>query len=276
MKTFILRIALVLVSFVSSVATAQEKTVVTNDGTVYELVQPAQQPTAVMPGQKIRLGEQCTIARDGFWHQTTTCVWEQTLVASDEDLTVEAGGSASDTFVREDVVAIFIGISCMLLAMLLVHWAISSAATAATATAATAAAATAATGGKITAIGVGVEGLRGAAGRRPGDGRVVADDFESVRRTIERDFERIPGGHFVPVDVGVVVDLYARAADGDRIARAPVEPGRETCLPRVPVRRIPDGHVDFHLRTPGFERIPAGDTEPDLLAIDRRFDRWRG
>lgn len=134
MKTFILRIALVLVSFVSSVATAQEKTVVTNDGTVYELVQPAQQPTAVMPGQKIRLGEQCTIARDGFWHQTTTCVWEQTLVASDEDLTVEAGGSASDTFVREDVVAIFIGISCMLLAMLLVHWAISSA-TAATAAA---------------------------------------------------------------------------------------------------------------------------------------------
>ena len=128
MKTFILRIALVLVSFVSSVATAQEKTVVTNDGTVYELVQPAQQPTAVMPGQKIRLGEQCTIARDGFWHQTTTCVWEQTLVASDEDLTVEAGGSASDTFVREDVVAIFIGISCMLLAMLLGHWAISSAA----------------------------------------------------------------------------------------------------------------------------------------------------
>jgi hypothetical protein len=139
MKTFILRIALVLVSFVSSVATAQEKTVVTNDGTVYELVQPAQQPTAVMPGQKIRLGEQCTIARDGFWHQTTTCVWEQTLVASDEDLTVEAGGSASDTFVREDVVAIFIGISCMLLAMLLVHWAISSA-TAATATAAAVAA----------------------------------------------------------------------------------------------------------------------------------------
>lgn len=135
MKTFILRIALVLVSFVSSVATAQEKTVVTNDGTVYELVQPAQQPTAVMPGQKIRLGEQCTIARDGFWHQTTTCVWEQTLVASDEDLTVEAGGSASDTFVREDVVAIFIGISCMLLAMLLVHWAISSATAAATATA---------------------------------------------------------------------------------------------------------------------------------------------
>jgi hypothetical protein len=124
-----------LVSFVSSVATAQEKTVVTNDGTVYELVQPAQQPTAVMPGQKIRLGEQCTIARDGFWHQTTTCVWEQTLVASDEDLTVEAGGSASDTFVREDVVAIFIGISCMLLAMLLVHWAISSATAAATATA---------------------------------------------------------------------------------------------------------------------------------------------
>jgi|GEM_PF-6110266 len=138
MKTFILRIALVLVSFVSSVATAQEKTVVTNDGTVYELVQPAQQPTAVMPGQKIRLGEQCTIARDGFWHQTTTCVWEQTLVASDEDLTVEAGGSASDTFVREDVVAIFIGISCMLLAMLLVHWAISSAAATATAAAATA------------------------------------------------------------------------------------------------------------------------------------------
>jgi hypothetical protein len=92
-----------------------------------------------MPGQKIRLGEQCTIARDGFWHQTTTCVWEQTLVASDEDLTVEAGGSASDTFVREDVVAIFIGISCMLLAMLLVHWAISSA-TAATATAAAVAA----------------------------------------------------------------------------------------------------------------------------------------
>jgi len=141
MKTFILRIALVLVSFVSSVATAQEKTVVTNDGTVYELVQPAQQPTAVMPGQKIRLGEQCTIARDGFWHQTTTCVWEQTLVASDEDLTVEAGGSASDTFVREDVVAIFIGISCMLLAMLLVHWAISSATTAATAAAAFAVAA---------------------------------------------------------------------------------------------------------------------------------------
>ena len=138
MKTFILRIALVLVSFVSSVATAQEKTVVTNDGTVYELVQPAQQPTAVMPGQKIRLGEQCTIARDGFWHQTTTCVWEQTLVASDEDLTVEAGGSASDTFVREDVVAIFIGISCMLLAMLLVHWAISSAAATAAATAAAA------------------------------------------------------------------------------------------------------------------------------------------
>ena len=145
MKTFILRIALVLVSFVSSVATAQEKTVVTNDGTVYELVQPAQQPTAVMPGQKIRLGEQCTIARDGFWHQTTTCVWEQTLVASDEDLTVEAGGSASDTFVREDVVAIFIGISCMLLAMLLVHWAISSATATATAfaTAATAFAAAA-------------------------------------------------------------------------------------------------------------------------------------
>jgi hypothetical protein len=143
MKTFILRIALVLVSFVSSVATAQEKTVVTNDGTVYELVQPAQQPTAVMPGQKIRLGEQCTIARDGFWHQTTTCVWEQTLVASDEDLTVEAGGSASDTFVREDVVAIFIGISCMLLAMLLVHWAISSATATATATAVAAAAATA-------------------------------------------------------------------------------------------------------------------------------------
>ena len=143
MKTFILRIALVLVSFVSSVATAQEKTVVTNDGTVYELVQPAQQPTAVMPGQKIRLGEQCTIARDGFWHQTTTCVWEQTLVASDEDLTVEAGGSASDTFVREDVVAIFIGISCMLLAMLLVHWAISSATTAAAATAAVAVAAAA-------------------------------------------------------------------------------------------------------------------------------------
>jgi len=141
MKTFILRIALVLVSFVSSVATAQEKTVVTNDGTVYELVQPAQQPTAVMPGQKIRLGEQCTIARDGFWHQTTTCVWEQTLVASDEDLTVEAGGSASDTFVREDVVAIFIGISCMLLAMLLVHWAISSATAAATAAAAFAVAA---------------------------------------------------------------------------------------------------------------------------------------
>ena len=141
MKTFILRIALVLVSFVSSVATAQEKTVVTNDGTVYELVQPAQQPTAVMPGQKIRLGEQCTIARDGFWHQTTTCVWEQTLVASDEDLTVEAGGSASDTFVREDVVAIFIGISCMLLAMLLVHWAISSATTAAAAATATAVAA---------------------------------------------------------------------------------------------------------------------------------------
>jgi hypothetical protein len=135
MKTFILTIALLLVSFVPSVATAQEKTVVTNDGTVYELVQPAQQPTAVMPGQKIRLGEQCTIARDGFWHQTTTCVWEQTLVASDEDLTVEAGGSASDTFVREDVVAIFIGISCMLLAMLLVHWAISSATAAATATA---------------------------------------------------------------------------------------------------------------------------------------------
>jgi len=141
MKTFILRIALVLVSFVSSVATAQEKTVVTNDGTVYELVQPAQQPTAVMPGQKIRLGEQCTIARDGFWHQTTTCVWEQTLVASDEDLTVEAGGSASDTFVREDVVAIFIGISCILLAMLLVHWAISSATTAAAAATATAVAA---------------------------------------------------------------------------------------------------------------------------------------
>jgi hypothetical protein len=141
MKTFILRIALVLVSFVSSVATAQEKTVVTNDGTVYELVQPAQQPTAVMPGQKIRLGEQCTIARDGFWHQTTTCVWEQTLVASDEDLTVEAGGSASDTFVREDVVAIFIGISCILLAMLLVHWAISSATTTAAAATATAVAA---------------------------------------------------------------------------------------------------------------------------------------
>ena len=51
--------------------------------------------------------------------------------SSDEDLTVEAGGSASDTFVREDVVAIFIGISCILLAMLLVHWAISSAAAAA-------------------------------------------------------------------------------------------------------------------------------------------------
>jgi hypothetical protein len=120
MKTFILLVTLLLSNLLPSITVAQEQTVVTDDGTVYQLVNPVQQPTKVAPGQEIRLDETCATATEGFWRQSTTCNWEQTLVASNDGLTIEAGGSTVDSKVRGEMIVILIGIASMLAAMSLI------------------------------------------------------------------------------------------------------------------------------------------------------------